>query len=273
MTNASDTKPTDEPISDEVLMAYVDGELPEEERKALQAALARDAPLMQRLESFVFTRGPLLPAYNAVLSAPIPERISQLLAVAEPPVPRRTTPSGGSSKLRRIVAGFWAPFLSPAAAIPVVVAGAAVGWLLARGAQTEFVSLDSRGGLVASVAMQAALESTPKDVRAGAGSSLVLEPTFTFATAKGGWCRQYRLFHRDGQAASGVACRDQGVWRVIAQTPVAPRADTTGKTVPAGEDEGVVGEIRSALKDGDVLGRNEEAQLIRERWPDRPQTR
>ena len=229
MTNASDTKPTDEPISDEVLMAYVDGELPEEERKTLQAALARDAPLMQRLESFVFTRGPLLPAYNAVLSAPIPERISQLLAAAEPPVPRRTTPSGGSSKLRRIVAGFWAPFLSPAAAIPVVVAGA--------------------------------------------GSSLVLEPTFTFATAKGGWCRQYRLFHRDGQAASGVACRDQGVWRVNAQTPVAPRADTTGKTVPAGEDEGVVGEIRSALKDGDVLGRNEEAQLIRARWPDRPQTR
>ena len=41
MTNASDTKPMDEPISDEVLMAYVDGELPEEERKALQAALAR----------------------------------------------------------------------------------------------------------------------------------------------------------------------------------------------------------------------------------------
>ena len=127
MTNASDTKPMDEPISDEVLMAYVDGELPEEERKALQAALARDALLMQRLESFVFTRGPLLPPYNAVLSAPIPERISQLLAAAEPPVPRRTTPSGGSSKLRRIVAGFWAPFLSPAAAIPVVVAGAAGG--------------------------------------------------------------------------------------------------------------------------------------------------
>jgi negative regulator of sigma E activity len=272
MTNASETTPKGRPVPDEVLMAYVDGELPEDERKAVRAALAADQSLVERMQSFLFTRGPLLRPFDAVLASPIPERLSALLANAAPAPQRRAPGTSGSSKLRQIIAGFWTPFLSPAAAIPVVIAGVAGGWLLQQALNSDFVALDSRGGLVASAAVQAALETTPMKGQAAIGSQVTLEPTFTFATAKDGWCRQYRLTHRDGQSANGLACRDHGLWRVIVQTPGALRPHSSDKTVPAGEDEGVVGEVRSAMKEGDVLGREEEERLMREHWPARPQT-
>lgn len=271
MTNASDTTPMGQPIPDEVLMAYVDGELSEAEREAVQAALATQPSLMQRVESFSFTRGPLLRPFDAVLAAPIPERLSALLADVEPRVVRRVPAPSGASKLRDIVAGFWAPFLSPAAAIPVVLLGVAAGWLLQHANTTQFVSLDDRGGLVASAPLQAALEATPTGTRVSVGSRLAVEPRFTFANTKKGWCRQYELIQGDGQVAGGLACRDQGVWKVIAQSPVLPRRDTAGRTVPAGDDEGVVGEVRSALQEGAVLGRTQEERLIREGWSAKPQ--
>lgn len=272
MTDASDNTPMDR-FPDEILMAYVDGELSAGERKAVEAALARDASLVRTVASYLYTRGPLSRPYDAVLTAPIPYRLLAFLANAGPPLGRRAPGPADAWKLRRIIAGFWAPFLSPAAAIAVVLAAITGGWLLQQAASTDFVSLDSRGGLVASAAVQAALEATPGNVRADVGSLLALEPRLTFATVKDGWCRQYQLFHRNGRVAGGLACRDHGVWRVIVQTPAAPRAHTTGKFVPAGNDDGVVGDVRNAIKDGEVLDREEEERLIRARWPAKSQAK
>src|SRR5262245_52643024 len=69
------------------IMRYADGVLAPERRPIVRAALATYPELMQLLESFLFTRGPLVDAFDAVLAAPVPARILNVLQ------PRRRQPS------------------------------------------------------------------------------------------------------------------------------------------------------------------------------------
>jgi hypothetical protein len=266
MTNASDKTHMDQPISDEVLMAYADGALPMDEREAVQDAIAKHPWLMEKVESFLFTRGPLARPFDAVLTAPLPERLQALAAQAD--ASRRRGPSKGFGWLRQFAGAMWTPVLSPAAAIPVVVLGIAAGWLLQRSGHSDFVSLDE-SGLVASAQLQAALDATPVGALTSIGRNLAIQPKFTFASTQKTWCRQYELVHDDGRAAGGLACRDGGVWRVIAQTGAAARPDPA-KAVPAGSGDQMLDDIRAALKEKDVLGREQEQQLIRDHWQAKP---
>jgi hypothetical protein len=160
------------------------------------------------------------------------------------------------------------PALSPAAAVPAVLLGVAAGWLLQGALRTDFVTLDGRG-LVASAPLQAALDATPAGVLADIGGRLRLQPRFTFASVQKTWCRQYELMLGEDLQAGGLACREQGAWRVIVQTSAVPRSGTSGATVPAGHND-VLDGFRATIKEGDVLDRAQEEQLILERWPIRP---
>ena len=55
------------------IMEFADGVLAPERRPVVRAALAKYPELMQVLESFLFTRGPLKDVYDEVLNAPIPD--------------------------------------------------------------------------------------------------------------------------------------------------------------------------------------------------------
>ena len=66
-------------ITEMEIMRYADGVLAPERRPVVRAALAKYPELMQLLESFLFTRGPLVEAYDEVLDAPIPARIMKLV--------------------------------------------------------------------------------------------------------------------------------------------------------------------------------------------------
>ena len=61
----------DEPDTAMEIMVYADGVLAPERRSVVRAALAKSAP-MQKFESFLFTRGPLVDASDVVLDAPFP---------------------------------------------------------------------------------------------------------------------------------------------------------------------------------------------------------
>ncbi len=129
MSDTPDEKTPAQPIGDDLIMPYADGVLAPDQRPAVRDALARDPELMQRFESFLFTRGPLARAFDAVLAAPIPER---LLEAVRGPAPQRTRPTAsllGSARLARLADMFRVPDFSPAVAIPAVLVGVAAGWL------------------------------------------------------------------------------------------------------------------------------------------------
>lgn len=269
MSDTPDKRMADEPVGDDVIMAYADGALEPDRRSAVRDALAISPASMQTFESFLFTRGPLTRPFDAVLSAPIPDRLLQ--AVLGPPA--RRTP------LRRQPTGSLLDWIAnairtPAFAIPAVLIGAGAGWLAHDALRSDLVSLDSRG-LVASASLQRALEQAPGGKSAGIAGGFAIKPTFTFATAQKTWCRQYELATQSGNQSGGLACRaEDGVWRVIAQTQAEPSSGASGstpdKTVLAGKGDDILDGLRAQIKDGDVLGSNEEERLIKERWQTKP---
>jgi hypothetical protein len=250
-------------ISDEVLMAYIDGELSPAERAAVAAALERDPYLRERLASFSFTRGPMARVYDEALLAPMPARLLAIAGVGRPAAQRKREPAR-EGWLWRIASALTLPMLSPAAAIPALAMAAAAGWLLQGAMRSDGVSLDG-GGVVAAAALQSVLDTTPTGQVARVGSGLSIRPELTFASVQSGWCRQYELILGEDMRAGGLACREQDAWKVIVQTP-ATRAEAPGAIVPAGHEDPLEA-VRETLKAGDVLSPEQEQPLIRGHWP------
>jgi anti-sigma factor RsiW len=99
---------------DDVLVAYLDGELPPGERAALEARLASDASLRARRDALARGNRRFADAFDVLLAAAPGDRMQAKLSGLKTPAPRRT--------LRR--------FAALAAAIVLLVVGAAGGYLL-----------------------------------------------------------------------------------------------------------------------------------------------
>jgi hypothetical protein len=250
------------------IMRYADGVLAPERRPIVRAALAKYPELMQLLESFLFTRGPLVEAYDEVLDAPVPARIVNLLR------PRREP----ASRLDWLNPASWPRFRfrAPVFAVAALAAVTLVAWLMNYAARNDFVAPDRQGVAVPS-ALQRALEATPMRASAPlANSQLVLEPQLTFYSRLGLWCREFGLVYGDKVWVGRLACRGtDGLWRVLRETnplngrPGPQLADQEAQL--AGEAAlGVLATARDDLKVGDMLGAEAEADLIKRAWQGKP---
>jgi hypothetical protein len=256
------------PISDETLMAYADGELQPDERRSVRESLRKDASLIERLESFMATKGWVARPFDEVLAAPIPEKLlSVMRAASAPPARRRLLrldPVGGVR--------FRIP-VRPLAAVATLLVGATIGWLVHSFAGPEIVLIGTRG-LVVPVSLQQALEQVTTGSSGKVGGNLILEPTFTFHAAQKVWCRQFALAHADGgQRTAGLACRgSDGTWRVQALTAASQNSPMPRDTyMSAGSESEELGDqlldaARTSIIDGEVLGLDEEKQLMGRNW-------
>jgi anti-sigma factor RsiW len=109
---------------DEVLTAYLDGELPAEERRALEAQLAADASLKGRLDALAKGSRPFKEAFAPLLEAAPRERLEAMI--------RRTTPRPQMPAPRR-------GWVAAAAAVVLFAAGIAIG-MVARGPAPTIVA-------------------------------------------------------------------------------------------------------------------------------------
>src|SRR5262245_25694610 len=66
---------TNTTITDEMLMAYVDGELDAEARAAVETAMARDPDIARQVEQHKALRKKLHTAFDGVLQEPLPDRL------------------------------------------------------------------------------------------------------------------------------------------------------------------------------------------------------
>jgi hypothetical protein len=226
--------------------------------------------LRELYQTFLFTRDPVARAFDTALAAPIPERL--LRTVHESPSPRaRPTAAKGWTGLAWLSDMLRAPAFSPALAIPALAVSIAAGWLL-HTTTNGGTGWDARGTM-ASAEAQRALELTPSGVKVDVARGVRLEPRFTFAMEDKAWCRQYTLTYPEDLEAGGIACRSgDGGWQVLLQTGLTASSPRLPPTRPAGESEtlldgvSLLDDVRSQLKQGDVLGREEEEERIAERW-------
>ena len=80
-------------VSDEMLMAYVDGELDGENRAAVERAMAADTEVAARIATHRALRGKLRAAYGPILEEPVPEQLIDAVRTSTvDPAPAKVIP-------------------------------------------------------------------------------------------------------------------------------------------------------------------------------------
>ncbi len=231
-------------LTDEVLCAYLDGELSAEARAALEHQLLSEPGARVRLDRLRDSDERLRRAF-ALPSAAAADPLVRLLTAGEHDnlIPIR------ASRLRRYAAPV-------GLALAATVAGFAVGfgW---RGAVDAPVA-DSSSGLALSDKLHDALDhNVSGQPRTGV---MVL---FTFRREDGVPCRQFEVAD-DASSAEGLVCRGTDErWRMSAWREL-PRA--TGGYRTAGGGESPIEAVVDALDASGPLSPTEEAALIAKGW-------
>ncbi|GAA0888614.1 zf-HC2 domain-containing protein [Rhodanobacter soli] len=215
------------PIDDDTLQAYVDGELDAPDAARIEAALAHDDVLARRVERARAVRARLRAAFDPVLDEPVPARLSALLqppsAQAATPATRPVMPAGGHGATRRRTAH--RRWFVPGAALAASVALLAVAlwWWQPGGDLVRVQGGQSFAAGALTHALDEALASEP-DAHAPIAIGL------SFRSSDGRICRTFVL--HTPPARAGLACHESAGWAL----PVLAAA-----TAPEGS-----GELRQA---------------------------
>jgi hypothetical protein len=213
------------PIDDDILQAYVDGELDAASAARIDAALAYDAVLARRVQQARDVRVQLRAAFDPVLDEPVPARLSVLLqprsAQAAIPAAPRVVPMGGHGTTRRRMTRRW---FVPGAALAASVALLAVAlWWWQPGG--DLVRMRGGQSFAAGALTRALDEALASEPKANAPVAIGL----SFRSSDGRICRTFVL--RSPPARAGLACHESAGWAL----PV-----LTAATLPEG------GELRQA---------------------------
>lgn len=272
-------------VPDDLLMAYVDGELSVEERVWLEGVLANNADLRQRLEPFAVTKAALPPIFDAALRSPVPDRLIETIRTAgrDPAASAWLRSDTDTSKRKAAGPATRAGFLQTlipngfgwqhaVAAAVLLVAGVGLGRtdaiLPGEGLSDSSFARIGDDGVVAAGRLQVALNSA-----ASSKDDLVVgdvRPVGTFRNKDGQVCRRYVVIGSQRADTGGFACRDdQGDWRLtVLSGGAGPGAS---QRVGQGGDEQssdpIIGEAMRNMDRFEALSPAEEAFLIEKGWP------
>lgn len=244
-------------ITDEMLSAYLDRELPPAAQAIVEQTIARNPELAARLDAMRALDTRLRAAYSDIDDEPMPAAVLKLL---EPPVSISRTATVVSLRpgARRWLpgAGVAAIAASVLVALVVVFEGAEEG---------SFAGLAVEGRVATASPLFSALEQTPSGVAIDAGADLTITPLLTFAATDKGYCREFSLSGAD-RSVQGLACRDAQGWITRKLAPVAAPDHTAGYA-PATYDSGQDYErVLRGLMQSEALGPQQEQQLLQHQW-------
>ncbi len=198
------------PIDDDTLQAYVDGQLDAEATARIDAARATDPLLATRVQRERALRAALHGAFDPVLDEPIPARLAALLQAPADAAPAATVTALSPHRPRR-------RWLMPALAMAASIAALAV--LLWQSSAHDLVRLrdgETFAGGALSRALDDQLASAPEP---GAPITVGL----TFRATDGRICRSF--MQHVAPARAGLACRAAQGWQVPVVVPVGASAE------------------------------------------------
>ena len=197
-------------FSDEILMAYADGELDAATRAAIDEQMRNDPQLAQQVARHRALRAKLGDAFGDVLAEGVPER---LVATAQ------TAPAGNNKIIdlaaardaRMGVTRRWSASHWTAVAASLVIG--IVGTLMALQREANPIVADN-GRMTAAGVLALALDNQPGGVP-GAGPAQI---GISFVAKGGNYCRTFSVGGADPRAGqlAGMACREANAWRVKA---------------------------------------------------------
>ncbi|MDF2998955.1 MAG: hypothetical protein K0R27_4592 [Xanthobacteraceae bacterium] len=224
-------------ITDEMLMSYVDGELPPEDA-ALVGRAAGDPEIARRIEGLRRSRAATRDAFAAVLAEPPPDRLVEAILPVRRPWPA------------------WRGPALPLAATLALVIGLGSYWL---GRLSMPENLAARAG---SPELASALGTQPSGTPVAIGAArLTLTGTYPVAD---GLCRSFALAS-GGETLRGVGCDHGKGWR--AELLVADTIAAHGATPASGAAAELVEGFLDSAGAGAALSPAEEAERLAGRRP------
>lgn len=245
-------------ITDELLMAYADGELEEGLAEQVGQAIDGSPVLAARLKVFHVTGRALAPHFDAVMDSQPPAAMLQ--AIRSAPMAR---PADASQKLslvdslRRVLQGLGLGS-SPWTALAGVAAGLLIGAVATQSIGNGALLAEQDGKLVATGALERTLESA--SMQASRDESVRIVATFKDETGR--WCRLY-----EGAAHSGLACREGPQhWQVLAAGEGRSSGEDSYVTADGGGAKAVDDLATSMMESSAALDAEAEAALIKSGW-------
>jgi hypothetical protein len=239
---------------DETLMAYVDGEVDADTRRRIEAAMAQDPTLAERVARHRALRTDLGAAFGGVLDEPVPSR---LLDAANSSGPRSATITDLNAA-RAAKTGTpnkrswsWPEWTAIAASLLI---GVFAGRSAMQSEQSEIFAANA-SGIVASGYLSDALD----EHLSGTSTDTAVRIGLSFRSKGGNYCRSFTA-----SGSTGFACREDDAWRIRALSQQAT-GPNSGEYRMAGTD--LPPAILAAIDDimeGDALDRDQE-QAARER--------
>ncbi|HEX7063414.1 MAG TPA: hypothetical protein VF200_15685 [Woeseiaceae bacterium] len=247
---------------DELLSAYLDGELASAEADELERRLALEPSLAGRLEAMRGMDRATAAVFRAIDERPMPKRVLQLLgeqAEDETPPGSNVVPLGRGRGPREL----YRP-MALAASIAL-----AAGLWLGRLLPGETPGGDYPSRITEDSPLYTAFERTASGAALELDGGRYAEPVLTFLSGTGAWCRQLRI---SGGAApvDTLACRRDGAWHVELVT-FGPAAAGPAEGSYGQASAGAAPAMRAALdalRGGEPpLGAAEEQAVIGGGWP------
>lgn len=224
-------------IKDEILSAYLDGELEPEEAERVRGLLARDADLAERLERLRLAGELAREAFSPL---------------AAEPAPRALRAAAGAS---------WARFAAPAA---MAIAACAVGIVLGVSIRGEGAGrlLVLENDMIAAPAVARLLDQTASGATARSGG-VEVAPLYSFRGKGGGACRVFRA-EASSVAMEGAGCRGDDGWRILALAPVQLAEDGAFTPAEGAEPEAIAAAVDAVFVE--EIEAEEEVALIAGGW-------
>lgn len=240
-------------IPDETLMAYADGELEPAQQAEVEAAMAADPKVAQRVEQHQALRRKLNAAYDQVLLDTVPEALVASVRTSPAATPSAATANGALDRgatvtdLRRVRAAraaeakeaaasarraetprlTWSWFEWGAVAASIAI-GAVIASLIMRTPEasrivTEGGQLVAQGDLAQALSTQLVVDQSV-DAAVQIGVS--------FRSKAGSTCRTFTV--KDDNVLGGLACRQASEWLVQVIAEASPGTNSEGGYKPAG---------------------------------------
>jgi hypothetical protein len=249
-------------FSRETLMAYADGELDAETRRAIEEAMTTDSELAREIERYRALRSDLQTAFGGTLKEPVPERLIESA---------KTSPAGSTkvtdfaaARAMRTRTGQPAPWSWPQ--LTAIAASLLIGvfagrtWLQAPPApdpNAHFVATD--GNIFAGGALAHALNEQPSGDSGGEvriGSS--------FRAKSGAYCRTFAT--RQQSPVAGFACKGEWAWRVQALADNVPARAGDNYRMAGTDMPASILQAIDAVMEGEALDAEAEAAAKRSGW-------